>query len=185
MRDNVIAHAALCRARFVGAVSAIGPSFRPGRHCSLKFLPQPGPTKPRQDSLKKRLTSRSFLRVALRRCLLSRVQRPCLKLPFRGPDGPPDPFAPPCIRQRARPLTAACRQGRPVRVLAPQRGTPWSYLPAGARCRPDARGRLSFLALSSCMVFSGRILALLPPFYVDAQPHGSSIAAPSPDTRPI
>ena len=77
---------------------------------------------PRHNSLKKRLTSRSFLRVALRRCLLSRVQRPCLKLPLRAPDGPPEPLAPPCIRQRARPLTAACRQGRPVRVLAPQRG---------------------------------------------------------------
>jgi hypothetical protein len=77
---------------------------------------------PRHNSLKKRLTSRSFLRVARRSCLLSRVQRPCLKLPLRAPDGPPEPFAPPCIRQRARPLTAACRQGRPVRVLAPQRG---------------------------------------------------------------
>src|ERR1700719_4569709 len=44
------------------------------------------------------------------------VQNPCLKLPFRAPDGPPAPFAPPCIRQRARPLTAACR---PTRSLAP------------------------------------------------------------------
>ena len=34
---------------------------------------------------------------------------------------------------------------------------PWPYLPAGAQDRPDAWGRLSFLALSSCMVFSGRI----------------------------
>jgi hypothetical protein len=73
-------------------------------------------------TVEKRLTSRSFLRAALRRCLPSRVQRPCLKLPLRAPDGPPEPVAPPCIRQRARPLTAACRQGRPVRVLAPQRG---------------------------------------------------------------
>ena len=78
--------------------------------------------KPPHNFLKKLLTSRSFLRAALRRRLLSCVQRPCLKLPLRSPDGPPEPFAPPCIRQRARPLTAACRQGRPVRVLAPQRG---------------------------------------------------------------
>ena len=34
---------------------------------------------------------------------------------------------------------------------------PWPYLPAGARCRPDVWGRLSFLAVSSCMIFSGRI----------------------------
>jgi hypothetical protein len=80
------------------------------------------PAKRRHNSLKKRLTSRILLRVALRRRLFSRVQRPCLKLPLRAPDGPPEPFAPPCIRQRARPLRAACRQGRPVRVLAPQRG---------------------------------------------------------------
>jgi hypothetical protein len=77
------------------------------------------PTRPRHNPLKKRLTSRSFLLVVLRRRLLSGVQRPCLKLPLRAPDGPPEPFA---IRQRARPRTAACRQGRPVRVLAPQRG---------------------------------------------------------------
>jgi predicted transcriptional regulator len=36
--------------------------------------------------------------------LLSVVQSPCLKLPLRAPRGPPDPFAPPCIRQRARPF---------------------------------------------------------------------------------
>jgi hypothetical protein len=83
----------------------------------------------RHNSFKKRLTSRSFLRVAQRRRLLSRVQRPCLnvqrpclKLPFRAPGGPPEPFAPPCIRQRVRPFTAACRQGEPILVLAPQRG---------------------------------------------------------------
>jgi hypothetical protein len=79
-------------------------------------------TKSRHNSLRKRLTSRSFLRVEPRRRLLSRVHRPFLKLPLRAPDGPPEPFAPPCIRQRARPLTAACRHGEPVLVLAPQRG---------------------------------------------------------------
>ena len=42
---------------------------------------------------------------------LSRVQTPCLKLPFRSPRGPPEPLAPPCIRHRARPVTAACLQG--------------------------------------------------------------------------
>jgi len=107
--------------------NAAGRSLQQYLECNVKvtagvFLHQPGPTKPRHNPLKKRLTSRSFLRVALRRCLLSRVQRPCLKLPFRAPDGPPEPLAPPCIRQRARPLTAACRHGEPVLVLAPQRG---------------------------------------------------------------
>src|ERR1700722_18822978 len=68
----------------------------------------------RHNSFKKRLTSRSFLRVAQRRRLLSRVHRPCLKLPFRAPDGPPEPLAPPCIRQRVRSFTAACRQGEPI-----------------------------------------------------------------------
>ena len=33
----------------------------------------------------------------------------------------------------------------------------WPNLRAGAQCRPDAWGRLSFLALSSCMIFSGCI----------------------------
>jgi hypothetical protein len=32
-------------------------------------------------------------------------------LPLRSPRGPPEPLAPPCIRHRARPLTAACLQG--------------------------------------------------------------------------
>jgi hypothetical protein len=36
-------------------------------------------------------------------------------------------------------------------------GVLWPNLRAGAQCRPDVWGRLSFLALSSCMVFSGRI----------------------------
>ena len=36
-------------------------------------------------------------------------------------------------------------------------GVLWPNLRAGAQCRPDAWGRLSFLTLSSCMVFSGRI----------------------------
>src|SRR5262245_13860019 len=35
--------------------------------------------------------------------------------------GPPEPFAPPCIRHLARPLTAACRQECPARVRAPHR----------------------------------------------------------------
>src|ERR1700722_19535857 len=35
-------------------------------------------------------------------------------------------------------------------------GVLWPNLQAGAQCRPDVWVRLSFLALSSCMVFSGR-----------------------------
>src|ERR1700730_2141111 len=49
--------------------------------------------------------------MALRKSALSRVQTPCLKLPLRSPWGPPEPLAPPCIRHRARPVTAACLQG--------------------------------------------------------------------------
>jgi hypothetical protein len=71
--------------------------------------------------LKKRLSWRARAPVSLRMRLLPVVQSPGLKLPFRAPRGPPDPFAPPCIRQRARPFTAACRQGVPALVLAPQR----------------------------------------------------------------
>jgi hypothetical protein len=33
------------------------------------------------------------------------------KRPLESPRGPPEPFAPPCIRHRLRPLTAAWRQG--------------------------------------------------------------------------
>src|SRR6478672_6775121 len=36
-------------------------------------------------------------------------------------------------------------------------GVLWPNLRAGAQCRPDVWGRLSFLAVSSCIVFSGRI----------------------------
>ena len=35
--------------------------------------------------------------------------------------GPPDPGAPPCIRQRLLPVTAGDRHGLPERVLAPHR----------------------------------------------------------------
>jgi hypothetical protein len=59
----------------------------------------------------KPLISRTLARMALCKSTLSRVQTPCLKLPFRFPRGPPEPFAPPCIRHRARPVTAACLQG--------------------------------------------------------------------------
>jgi hypothetical protein len=34
-----------------------------------------------------------------------------LKLPLRLPRGPPEPLTPPCMRQRGRPVTAACLQG--------------------------------------------------------------------------
>ena len=43
--------------------------------------------------LKKRLSWRARAPVSLRMRLLSVVQSPCLKLPFRAPRGPPDPFA--------------------------------------------------------------------------------------------
>jgi len=59
--------------------------------------------------------------MASRKFTLSRVQPPCLKLPLRLPRGPPEPLAPPCMRQRGRPVTAACLQGWPARVRAPQR----------------------------------------------------------------
>ena len=51
----------------------------------------------------------------------NQILEPCLKLPLRFPRGPPDPFAPPCIRHLERPLTAACLQARPALVRAPQR----------------------------------------------------------------
>ena len=44
--------------------------------------------------------------MTLRVATLSRVQSPCLKLPLRSRRGPPEPFAPPCIRHLARSLTA-------------------------------------------------------------------------------
>jgi hypothetical protein len=37
------------------------------------------------------------------------------------PSGAPDPGAPPCMRQRFLPPTAGDLQGRPMRVVAPQR----------------------------------------------------------------
>ena len=37
------------------------------------------------------------------------------------PIGAPEPFAPPCMRHRFLPPTAGERQGRPLRVCAPQR----------------------------------------------------------------
>jgi hypothetical protein len=58
----------------------------------------------------KPLISRTLARMALCKSTLSRVQTPCWKLPFRSPRGPPEPLAPPCIRHRARPVTAACLQ---------------------------------------------------------------------------
>jgi len=42
--------------------------------------------------------------MASRKFTLSRVQPPCLKLPFRLPRGPPEPLAPPCMRQRVADL---------------------------------------------------------------------------------
>jgi hypothetical protein len=92
--------------------------------------------------LKRRLSSRARAPVSLRMRLLSVAQSACLKLPFRAPRGPPDPLAPPCIRQRARPFTAACRQGSAL-VLAPHRGL-WPYSRAGAQRQPDAWGRRHF-----------------------------------------
>jgi hypothetical protein len=66
----------------------------------------PGPIARRRP-----LISRTLARMASRKFTLSRVQPPCLKLPLCLPRGPPEPLAPPCIRHRARPVTAACRQG--------------------------------------------------------------------------
>ena len=54
-------------------------------------------------------------------------------LPLRGPVGPPEPGAPPCMRQRLLPVTAGDWHGLPERVLAPQRG---------ARCSCMHRGRM-------------------------------------------
>jgi hypothetical protein len=56
------------------------------------------------------LIPRICARTALRVSTFSRVQTPCLKLPLRSPWGPPEPLAPPCMRHRARPVTAACLQ---------------------------------------------------------------------------
>jgi hypothetical protein len=67
---------------------------------------EPGPIARRRP-----LISRTLARMASRKFTLSRVQPPCLKLPLRLPRGPPEPLAPPCMRQRARPVTAACLQG--------------------------------------------------------------------------
>jgi hypothetical protein len=41
---------------------------------------------------------------------------------FRLALGAPDPFAPPCMRQRFLPRTAGARHAPPQRVLAPHRG---------------------------------------------------------------
>ena len=90
------------------------------------------------------LISRSFARMTMRASTLSRVQSPCLKLPLRPPRGPPEPLAPPCIRHLSRPRTAGCRQGRPARVLAPQRAA-LAKLASRRAMSPDAWGRPSFL----------------------------------------
>jgi hypothetical protein len=51
----------------------------------------------------------------------SAVYRPAFRaLPF--PFGAPDPFAPPCMRQRWRPDTAGDRHAPPARVRAPHLG---------------------------------------------------------------
>jgi Class II Aldolase and Adducin N-terminal domain len=82
-------------------------------HTHIRFLlhqPMGGARGPATD-IDKPLISRTLARMALCKSTLSRVQSPCLKLPFRSPRGPPEPLAPPCIRPRVRPVTAACLQG--------------------------------------------------------------------------
>src|ERR1700681_4874618 len=94
------------------------PLYGPHHAFTVSLLPD----YPRLIWFKMRLRERIDLRAFRRVSRLLRVQSPCLKLPFLGPEGPPEPLAPPCIRHRRRPLTAACRHGKPVLVLAPQRG---------------------------------------------------------------
>lgn len=60
-------------------------------------------------------------RICWRSAIASLVNRPCrraLWFPFCAPE----PCAPPCMRQRDLPRTAADRHDPPERVLAPQRG---------------------------------------------------------------
>jgi hypothetical protein len=52
----------------------------------------------------------------------------------RPPGGPPEPFAPPCIRHLP-PITAACLQGAPARVRAPHR---WALAKLTSRCSMSA-----------------------------------------------
>ena len=73
------------------------------------------------------------------RAFASFVLTPPRQAPFRGPVGAPEPLAPPCMRQRALPLTAACWHSVPRRVLALQRGA-WLMFESRsavncARCR--------------------------------------------------
>jgi hypothetical protein len=65
--------------------------------------------------------SRRRLPIWALRFSASAVWAPCFSA-FLLPRGAPDPLAPLCIRHRFLPRTAGERQGRPGRVLAPQRG---------------------------------------------------------------
>lgn len=73
------------------------------------------------------ISSSSFLaspnksRICLRSAIASLVNSPSFRA-FRFALGAPDPRAPPCMRQRFLPHTAAARHALPERVLAPQRG---------------------------------------------------------------
>jgi hypothetical protein len=58
--------------------------------------------------------------ICLRSAIASLVNRPCVRA-FRFALGAPDPFAPPCMRQRFLPRTAGEQHAPPERVLAPQR----------------------------------------------------------------
>jgi hypothetical protein len=86
---------------------AVAPDWAPSRNGTFHDLCfPPGPiarSSPR--------SSRTLAPMALRNSTLSRLQSPCLKLPLRSALGPPEPFAPPCIRHLGRPVTAACLQG--------------------------------------------------------------------------
>lgn len=67
------------------------------------------------------LASRNKACICLRSTIASLVNRPCLRA-FLFAFGAPDPFAPPCMRQRRLPRTAGARHAPLERVLAPQRG---------------------------------------------------------------
>jgi hypothetical protein len=126
------------------------------------------------------LISRIWTRTALRVSTFSRVQAPCLKLPLRSPCGPPDPLAPPCIRQRDRPVTAAYRGDR-LRVRAPHRRA-WassmqdsaSFIPAMWSPAKSALGQADELAILNLRTQSAARthLALLGPCDRPSWHHG-------------
>ena len=64
-----------------------------------------------RNARSKPLISRICARMALRVLYVFAGPNPMLEIALWSPCGPPDPLAPPCIRHRARPVTAACSGG--------------------------------------------------------------------------